>query len=1163
MPSPRAAAAEHNLFKASSNTCSGDPGVSPVRPYRIRSHQPAVAVCAPLFWFSWSLPWACLRLLLTDCCPAEPVCIRRPSVPIRPAGSAVARDGRNPGPWFYGCGRGRRIACGRQPPSSSASNISHAVRTVRTRASVVAATIRFMRARALNCHLVCSRSRPATAILVLVAATVATALLVRKWASESGHAASDPPGGGLWAISKGQGRNVTCRAHEWHVRIYDDFHFAEQVDSQCYDYNPLDPCGAVPDITDCWCPGSLTSCDHFSATFATSMDISADQMQVFLVNANDEAHIFIDGRATFSALCSGLLSCEDRVFVRNLQRGRHDLHARFMNHAGGAHMFLRWQAIELHIIEFHSRPALQQGQLLGGGTADAFAFQAREGMTYHFSLQVGEMVSVRMLLFDESWIEVSMAIMDGEQIAGHLIWACTIPGTYRVLVIPGPRAPVNAVDFLLSVGSATSVCADEPYILAGPGGVLDYSTVSQPTSCTWAIRCPEGFAASITLPHPTSALAAYAGETATVASQLAYTSGNTSSGFVLRSSNNKMLLQFTAVVAQQFVATYRCIEEQYVRVEVGSDSVQGVINSAGDRGAFEFAATGGEMYGIQIQRESLPRCVLQLMHFDGETVLVMLDDRGERQGSIEWLCPADGQYSFSVTAYSDDHTGSFRVLVLALPDPCAQAMELTSSTGMLAYSNRFAHPPTECVWNLHCEDSEMATIYFTAFHTSRRGVLQVYDGQNTHSEPIASLSGPLGASGAGAFDTEQSSMHLVYSSESLTVEQFELEYRCNSPVFQIEDCVPGQFLVSYFANPQFQGDSAQAVCSEPVIDFNWGQRGVDMLTGQVDNFSIRWSGSLDFEPANYVFFSRSDDGSRVLVDREVVLDHLQDCCATWHSEGIGLVAGHHDIVYEFVEYGAEAYCTLTWVRASRSVDEGCADDVCKNGGRCMEVQVPETSYPSVMTAYTIEVTQNFSAAVLDHSLPTRKILEAYVTSAYASVMDVPIADVIVMSIRSDPELVQESGWVHHPGGVPITIQFSVLCTPDCPPLLASMPTTMMALPAHNSASCDCARGFTGSRCGVQSCLGQSCELEMRDLEGDGWNGNTLEIRTHDGSVVVRGVTLGGGPVATTQVCLPVATCMHVTVDGGANREEVSWTLYDSARNSLISGGAPFRGQFGC
>ena len=56
---------------------------------------------------------------------------------------------------------------------------------------------------------------------------------------------------------------------------------------------------------------------------------------------------------------------------------------------------------------------------------------------------------------------------------------------------------------------------------------------------------------------------------------------------------------------------------------------------------------------------------------------------------------------------------------------------------------------------------------------------------------------------------------------------------------------------------------------------------------------------------------------------------------------------------------------------------------------------------------------------------------------------------------------------------------------------------------------------------------------MRDLHGDGWNGNTLEVREADGSVV-RGVTLGGGPTASTGLCLPSdgTLCLHVSVGAG-------------------------------
>lgn len=998
-------------------------------------------------------------------------------------------------------------------------------------------------------------------------AVLALVLVAHPWGGGGDSPATAPPGGALWAAPE---RNVTCRAHQWRVSIFDDFHFRDQVDSDCYDYNPLDPCGAVADITDCWCPPTLTSCGRFSATFAATVDVVAERLHVFLINANDEAHMFIDGRASLSVLCSGASSCRDRAFVRDLTPGRHDLNVRYMNHDHGAHLFLRWQPIVAEDVDFNSGPVMRQGQLSGGGTANAFAFQADAGVTYHVSLQAAELTSVRLLLFDDAWTEVSSANMEGDENTGHLVWSCATAGKYRLVAIPGPRSPAYAVAFLLSIAPERDACTQTGLTLAAPAGVLDFSTSDAAANCVWQIQCRQGFAASIMLTQGNPRVTAYAGAVVSAPAAIANTAKNVSTGTLLTSSNNNMLLQYSAASAgaSGFVGEYRCVEEQFVEVEVGGVSMEKNIVSAGDRGAFRFLATGGQMYGIQIQRESLPRCVLQLMHADGETVLVMLDDRGERQASVEWLCPADGEYSFTVVPYQEDHMGSFRVMVFALTDACGgRAVELTSATGVLVFSNRYTSAPVSCAWTLHCQSSEMANIFFTGFHTSRRGILQVYDGPDALSEPITSLTGPLGASGAGSFDSEGSAMHVVYTSESLAREQFELEYRCDSPVFRIDDCANGQFLVSYYANTQFSGDSAQAVCSEPLIDFNWGQGGVDMLGGQVDNFAIRWSGSLEFAPGNYVFFSRSDDGSRLLVDNAVVLDHLQDCCATWHSEGIGLLAGQHDIVYEFVEYGAEAYCTLTWMQTSRIADEGCSPGLCKNAGQCMEVAIPETSYPAVMTAFTIEVTQNFSEAILDRTNPTRKSLEDYVTRAYADIMEVPVVDVIVMSIREQPELADPNqvGWVHHPGGVPITIQFSVLCTPQCPNVLGTntLPTTMMAMPAHTAASCNCASGFSGSRCGVQACDGQTLTLDMRDLEGDGWNGNTLEVRSRDGSVVVRGVTLGGGTVASTQLCLPTGTCLHVTVDGGTSREEVSWDLYDAAGTSLLSGGAPFSGQMGC
>ena len=999
----------------------------------------------------------------------------------------------------------------------------------------------------------------AAAAAILIIAAVAFA----HTADAAEPVATGSPGGILWSGASGY-TNTSCRTHQWRAAIFEDLQFTRRVGAECFDYNPLDPCGSDAELTDCWCPEQLSSCERFSATFSTSADIAGDRVHAFLVDADDEAHVFVGGHLAFSTTCGGG-PCADRVFALALAAGRHDLNVRYVNQGGGAHVFLRWQPIRAEEVDFGSGPVLRQGQQSASGVAEFYTFSAASGETYRASLQLAEMTGARLVLFNSEWEPVSMAKVEGDQTTAHLVWTCASSGTFSVGALAGPRAPRRPVGLLTSIELEADPCTEEGALLAGPGGVLDFSSSSS-VDCKWLLRCREGFLASLIIADGeggSASLAAYSG--AIVSTQASIAGTENGSATVLRSTNNQMLLQYHRDAAaggpRGFAGSYRCTEAGYLDVPVDGSPVGGTIVSAGDRGAFRFRAVGGTMYRIEVVRQSLPRCILQIFHADGETQLAMLEDRGGRAASVEWLCPLSEEYTFTVSPFREEHTGRYAVSVATLADPCSQTVELTSSTGVLVFSNKYSSPAS-CDWTVRCHEGETANLFFAGFQTTR-GIVDLFDGQGTASEPIASLSGPLGTS-AGSFESEHECITLAYSSESLAREQFEVEYRCDSPVFQIQDCVSGQFLVQYYANTRFSGSSPVAVCSEPKIDFNWGLDGVDLLSGQVDNFSVRWTGSLSFENANYVFFSRSDDGSRAYVDDAIVLDHLEDCCATWHSEAIGLMAGQHEVRYEFVEYGAEAYCALNWVQTSRSEDVACSEDVCHNGGNCLEVVVPATSYPATMTAYTLEVTQNFSRAILDRSNPARKVLEDSLTRTYADLMQVPTADVVVMTVRGYPS---ESAPVDTTSSrpmysVPITIEFAVLCTPVCP--FDMSPTTVMQMPPHTSASCDCARGFTGSRCGIQACEGRSITLDMRDLHGDGWNGNTLEVREAGGSVVVRGVTLGGGPTASTELCLPSdGTCLHVSVGGGGKREEVTWTMYDRDRNAVLRGGAPFEGRLGC
>ena len=84
-------------------------------------------------------------------------------------------------------------------------------------------------------------------------------------------------------------------------------------------------------------------------------------------------------------------------------------------------------------------------------------------------------------------------------------------------------------------------------------------------------------------------------------------------------------------------------------------------------------------------------------------------------------------------------------------------------------------------------------------------------------------------------------------------------------------------------------------------------------TKLVDNFYVNWTGVLRI-PADgdYIFYLESDDGSRLFIDGEEVVDHggLHDM--TEMSGRAKLKAGDHDIKLEFFDAEEEAGCILSW-----------------------------------------------------------------------------------------------------------------------------------------------------------------------------------------------------------------------------------------------------------
>jgi hypothetical protein len=101
---------------------------------------------------------------------------------------------------------------------------------------------------------------------------------------------------------------------------------------------------------------------------------------------------------------------------------------------------------------------------------------------------------------------------------------------------------------------------------------------------------------------------------------------------------------------------------------------------------------------------------------------------------------------------------------------------------------------------------------------------------------------------------------------------------------------------------------------DPQINFNWGDPGSPDASVPVDLFSARWTGEVEAEyTETYTFYTNSDDGVRLWVDGQQLVDNWTDHGTTENRGTIDLVAGNtYSLVMEFYENGGGAVAELRW-----------------------------------------------------------------------------------------------------------------------------------------------------------------------------------------------------------------------------------------------------------
>jgi hypothetical protein len=120
----------------------------------------------------------------------------------------------------------------------------------------------------------------------------------------------------------------------------------------------------------------------------------------------------------------------------------------------------------------------------------------------------------------------------------------------------------------------------------------------------------------------------------------------------------------------------------------------------------------------------------------------------------------------------------------------------------------------------------------------------------------------------------------------------------------------GRWRGEYFAN-RWLGGSPALVREDAHVDFDWGP-GSPGPGIPNDDFSVRWTRTVQLQPGDYRFRVTSDDGIRLYVDDRLVIDQWWDHPAQTFTAYLRLTAGKHMLVVEYYEHTQRATVHVSW-----------------------------------------------------------------------------------------------------------------------------------------------------------------------------------------------------------------------------------------------------------
>jgi len=114
----------------------------------------------------------------------------------------------------------------------------------------------------------------------------------------------------------------------------------------------------------------------------------------------------------------------------------------------------------------------------------------------------------------------------------------------------------------------------------------------------------------------------------------------------------------------------------------------------------------------------------------------------------------------------------------------------------------------------------------------------------------------------------------------------------------------------YYENASLSG-APILVRDEAQIDFDWGENAPPGLV-TTDNFSVRWTRTLYMDGGIYTFRALVDDGVRMRVDGQLIIDEWHDSLRHAYTKDMVLQAGEHTLRVEYYEHTGGAAAKIWW-----------------------------------------------------------------------------------------------------------------------------------------------------------------------------------------------------------------------------------------------------------